>query len=216
MHQILLVEDDAYLRHGLYELLTREGFAVREAAGAKEADRLIAGELFELAVLDISLPDGDGVTLCKSWRNKGHGLPVLFLTARDEEMDIVRGLDAGGDDYLTKPFRMLELLSRIRALLRRADQQTYHTKGLSVDLERMQVKLEGEQVNLTGTEFRILSALIKNAGRILTRGQLLQSIWDDGGQYVDDNTLSVHVSRLREKIGQERIKTLRGVGYRWE
>ena len=216
MHNILLVEDDAYLRHGLCELLTREGFAVRETSGAKAADRLIASETFELAVLDISLPDGDGISLCKAWRGKGHSLPILFLTARDEEMDIVRGLDAGGDDYITKPFRMLELLSRIRALLRRADQQSYVSRGLSVDLERMLVKMDGEQVNLTGTEFRILSALIKNAGRILTRGQLLQYIWDEDGQFVDDNTLSVHVSRLREKIGPNRILTIRGVGYRWE
>lgn len=216
MHHILLVEDDAYLRRGLCELLVREGFSVHEGATVREAESLSIAQVFDLCLLDVALPDGDGISLCKSWRERGLQFPVLFLTARDEEMDIVRGLDAGGDDYLTKPFRMLELLSRIRALLRRADAQGYHGKGLSIDLERMQVRLEGEAVLLTGTEFRILSALIRHAGRILTRSQLLEQIWDEGGQYVDDNTLSVHVSRLREKIGAERIKTIRGVGYRWE
>ena len=115
----MLVEDDAHLRDGLTELLTREGMRVTAAATASQADRLMAQEAFDLAVLDVGLPDDDGVSLCRRWRDRGQALPVLFLTARDEEMDVVRGLEAGGDDYVAKPFRMLELLSRIRALLRR-------------------------------------------------------------------------------------------------
>ena len=119
MEHVLLVEDDAHLRDGLTELLTRQGLRVTAAATASQADRLMAQEAFDLAVLDVGLPDDDGVSLCRRWRDRGQALPVLFLTARDEEMDVVRGLEGGGDDYVAKPFRMLELLSRIRALLRR-------------------------------------------------------------------------------------------------
>lgn len=143
-------------------------------------------------------------------------MPILFLTALDEEVQIVRGLDAGGNDYVTKPFRTMELLSRIRALLRRHEPAPIERQGLSIDLARMSVRKDGKSVYLTPTEFKILSALIRNARQIMTRGQLLALIWDEGEQFIDDNTLSVHVSRLREKIGVARIRTIRGVGYQWE
>lgn len=216
MEHVLLVEDDAHLRDGLTELLTREGMRVTAAATASQADRLMAQEAFDLAVLDVGLPDDDGVSLCRRWRDRGQALPVLFLTARDEEMDVVRGLEGGGDDYVAKPFRMLELLSRIRALLRRGQSQPRQVAGLHIDADRMTVTVHDEQVFLTPTEYRILTTLARGAGRIITRGMLLQQIWDEGGQYIDDNTLSVHVSRLREKIGAHRIRTVRGVGYQWE
>ena len=142
---------------------------------------------------------------------------VLFLTACDEEFQIVRGLDAGADDYVTKPFRLLELLSRIRALLRRKTATTTYQFGdIIVDISNMTVKKDGETLFLTPTEFQILSALIQNNGVIVTRTSLLQRIWDSDGNFIDDNTLSVHISRLRDKIGANHIATIRGTGYRWE
>ena len=142
--------------------------------------------------------------------------PILFLTACDEEYQIVRGLDAGGDDYVTKPFKLLELLSRIRALIRRNAFQNFVSSDLVIDTNNMTVKKDNQNIFVTKTEFQILSMLIRNNGAIVTRSSLLQSIWDDSGNFIDDNTLSVHVSRLREKIGADKIATVRGIGYRWE
>lgn len=142
--------------------------------------------------------------------------PILFLTACDEEYQIVRGLDAGGDDYVTKPFKLLELLSRIRALIRRNAFQNFVSSDLVIDTNNMTVKKNNQNIFVTKTEFQILSMLIRNNGAIVTRSSLLQSIWDDSGNFIDDNTLSVHVSRLREKIGADKIATVRGIGYRWE
>ena len=140
----------------------------------------------------------------------------MFLTACDEEYQIVRGLDAGGDDYVTKPFKLLELLSRIRALIRRNAFQNFVSSDLVIDTNNMTVKKDNQNIFVTKTEFQILSMLIRNNGAIVTRSSLLQSIWDDSGNFIDDNTLSVHVSRLREKIGADKIATVRGIGYRWE
>ncbi len=214
--KILLVEDDPFLREGLTELLEREQYAVTAAAGARTARNAVALDTFALAILDVGLPDGDGVSLCREWRASGLHMPILFLTAYDEELQIVRGLDAGGNDYVTKPFRLLELLSRIRALLRRNAPDALRRPGLEIDLEHMTVKKDGVALYLTPTEFKILAALVRNSGQILPRQLLLERIWDEGGQFIDDNTLSVHVSRLREKIGPESIRTIRGVGYQWE
>lgn len=213
---VLLVEDDPFLREGLCELLEREGYHVAVAATAREAEVALSFDPPALALLDIGLPDGDGISLCRRWREEGRQMPILFLTALDEEVQIVRGLDAGGNDYVTKPFRTMELLSRIRALLRRNEPTPIERQGLSIDLARMSVRRDGKDIYLTPTEFKILSALIRNAHQIMTRGQLLALIWDAGEQFIDDNTLSVHVSRLREKIGVARIRTIRGVGYKWE
>lgn len=213
---ILLVEDDLFLREGLFELLTREGYQVTAAASAMEAEAALAARNPDLIVLDIGLPDGSGLDLCRVWRAEGRQMPILFLTALSEEIQIVRGLDAGGNDYVTKPFRTLELLSRVRALLRRAEPTNLLQSDLSIDLARMTVNRNGESVFVTPTEFKILSALIRNKGQIMTRRQLLEVIWDAGEQFIDDNTLSVHVSRLREKVGVARIRTIRGVGYKWE
>jgi DNA-binding response OmpR family regulator len=162
------------------------------------------------------LPDCDGFALCTQWRQQGVSAPILFLTACDDEVQVVRGLDAGGDDYITKPFRLQELLSRIRALLRRVQTAAYSHDGLVIDTAKMTATRDGAPVFVTPTEFQLLSVLIRNPGRILTRKMLLQAIWDDAEMYIEDNTLSVHISRLREKIGGGRIKTVRGVGYSWE
>ena len=214
--KILLVEDDPFLREGLTELLLHEQYAVTAVACARAARDAIVLDAYALAILDVGLPDGDGVSLCREWRSAGHRLPILFLTDYDEELQIVRGLDAGGNDYVTKPFRLLELLSRIRALLRRSAPDAIRQRGLAIDLERMTVKKDGAPLFLTPTEFKILAVLARNSGQILPRRLLLERIWDEGGQFIDDNTLSVHVSRLREKIGPEHIRTVRGVGYQWE
>ena len=211
---LLLVEDDAVLRFGLTELFTREGYEVVQAENAHQARERMSDEV-DLVVLDVSLPDGDGVSLCRDWRAQGAGQPILFLTAKGEEIDVVGGLDAGGDDYVTKPFRMQELLSRVRALLRRnAPVAPRSAGGLEVDHARMQVRRDGEAILLTLTEYRVLTALMGTRS-IVTRAQLLELLWDDGAKFVDDNTLSVHISRLREKIGAEHIRTVRGVGYQW-
>lgn len=216
MPTILLVEDDAVLRGGLTELFTREGYSVISADCVKEAREKLSGNV-NLIVLDVGLPDGDGVSLCQQWRSMGVATPILFLTAKDEEFDVVRGLDAGGNDYVAKPFRMMELLSRIRVLLRTGSNQVstmLSRSGIEVDQEHMQVRKNGEQLQLTLTEYRILLSLIQR-NSIVPRGILLEVLWDVDSKFVDDNTLSVHVSRLREKIGAEHIKTIRGVGYQW-
>ena len=210
---ILLVEDDAVLRRGLAELFTREGCRVIEAASVREAKEKLNGEV-RAVVLDVGLPDGDGVTLCRQWRERGEQRPILFLTAKDEELDVVRALDSGGNDYVTKPFRMQELLSRVRVLLRSAKPQAVQRDSFTVDESKMQIVQDGAPLPLTLTEYKIVKMLMERRG-VVPRNLLLEVLWDDGSKFIDDNTLSVHMSRLREKIGAEHIKTIRGVGYQW-
>ena len=214
METLLLVEDDAVLRGGLMELFSREGYRVIEAASAREAREKLDASV-RVIVLDVGLPDGDGVALCREWRAAGDGRPILFLTAKDEEFDVVRGLDSGGNDYVTKPFRMQELLSRVRVLLRNtAKPQSLQRGGFAVDEARMQITRDGEPLPLTLTEYKIVKLLLECRG-VVTRDLLLELLWDDGSKYIDDNTLSVHMGRLRKKIGAEHIATVRGVGYQW-
>ena len=212
--KILLVEDDTALRGALEELLYREGYDVVKASNVRSARNGLDSTI-DLVILDVGLPDGDGVELCRSWRTEGVQTPILFLTAKDEEMDVVRGLDSGGNDYVTKPFRMQELLSRIRALLRRNQRDTTITRsGITLDTAKLHATRNGEVLLLTVTEYKILAKLISSRS-IITRAVLLEALWDLDSRFVDDNTLSVHVSRLREKIGGSHIKTIRGVGYQW-
>lgn len=213
---ILLVEDDTFLREGLIELLTNESYKITAAENANKAKTYLNMTDFDLVILDVRLPDGSGLDICREIRADGKTMPVLFLTACDDENEIVTGLDSGADDYVTKPFGIKVLLSRIRALLRRNPSSIYESDGLYVDLNKMIVRKNGETVFLTPTEFQILSTLIRNAGIVVTRGSLLSSIWDCDGNFIDDNTLSVHISRLREKISTSKLSTIRGVGYRWE
>jgi DNA-binding response OmpR family regulator len=214
MNTLLLVEDDAVLREGLAELFIREGYRVVEAGSMREA-RARLDDAVQAIVMDVGLPDGDGVALCREWRAMGDTRPILFLTARDEEFDVVRGLDSGGNDYVTKPFRMQELLSRVRVLLRGSALRRVTARGgFTVDETRMQITRDGEALPLTLTEYRILVLLLESKG-VVSRDRLLQLLWDDGGKYIDDNTLSVHMSRLREKVGAAQIRTIRGVGYQW-
>ena len=212
--KILLVEDDTALRGALEELLCREGYEVIKASSVKSAQSAMNPDI-DLTMLDVGLPDGDGVSLCCQWRREGVQTPILFLTAKDEELDVVRGLDAGGNDYVTKPFRMQELLSRIRALLRRNQKDTtFSRSGITLDTAKLQASRDGEVLLLTVTEYKILAKLISERS-IITRAALLDALWDIDSRFVDDNTLSVHVSRLREKVGSSHIKTIRGVGYQW-
>ena len=213
--KILLVEDDTPLRDALEELLRREGYSVAKASNVRDALAAIGPDT-DLVLLDVTLPDGDGVVLCRQWRRDGIGTPILFLTAKDEELDVVRGLDAGGNDYVTKPFRMQELLSRIRVLLRdrQPNSSAISRSGITLESSRFQAVRGGEILPLTLTEYKLLAKLLSHRG-ILTRGVLLEALWDADSRFVDDNTLSVHISRLREKLGGDHIKTLRGVGYQW-
>ena len=215
MAVLLLVEDDSVLRSGLMELFAREGYRVIEAGSVREA-RARLDDSVQGIVMDVGLPDGDGVSLCREWRAQGETRPILFLTAKDEEFDVVRGLDSCGNDYVTKPFRMQELLSRVRVLLRNSQPKkaVLSRNGFTVDEERMQVQKNGEALPLTLTEYKILTMLLESKA-VVQRERLLQVLWDDGGKFIDDNTLSVHMSRLREKVGADHIRTVRGVGYQW-
>ena len=214
MATILLTEDDAVLREGLRELFVRDGYEVITAGSIREARERLT-DAVQMMVMDVGLPDGDGVSLCREWRAAGENRPVLFLTARGEEFDVVRGLDSGGNDYVTKPFRMQELLSRVRVLLRNTQgAQPVSRNGFTVNRERMQVLKNGEALPLTLTEYKILTMLMDRPS-VVPRERLLEVLWDEGGKYIDDNTLSVHMSRLREKVGAEHVRTIRGVGYQW-
>ncbi len=216
-YRLLLLEDDEFLRDGLIEILTKEGYNLKTADCICEAEKLISGNSFDLMIFDAMLPDGSGFDLCSKVRSLGNDTPILFLTAKDDEIQIVRGLDLGADDYVTKPFKLLELLSRIRALLRRRTTKT-ETKvgGLVLDNVHFTAKKDGENILLTPIEFQLLNMIISAGGNTVTRNILLQNIWDDNNNFIDDNTLSVHISRLREKVGASHIVTVRGVGYRWE
>lgn len=216
--KIFLLEDDAYLRDGLSEMLSGQGYAVTATETISKARGIIASGVFDLIILDVMLPDGSGLDLCASLRASGVTTPILFLTACDDEINIVKGLDSGADDYVTKPFKLLELMSRVRALIRRSGNNLslVSSDGIVIDMNNMTVKKNNETIFLTKTEFQILCCLIRNSGVIVTRDTLLKNIWDESGNFIYDNTLSVHMSRLREKIGFEHIVTVRGVGYRWE
>lgn len=216
--KIFLLEDDAYLRDGLSEMLSGQGYAVTAAETISQAREIIVSGVFDLIILDVMLPDGSGLDFCASLRASGVTSPILFLTACDDEINIVKGLDSGADDYVTKPFKLLELMSRVRALIRRSGNNLslVSSDGIVIDMNNMTVKKNNETIFLTKTEFQILCCLIRNSGVIVTRDTLLKNIWDESGNFIYDNTLSVHMSRLREKIGFEHIVTVRGVGYRWE
>lgn len=214
MPAILIVEDDSFLREGLYELFIKEGYDVICAANCTEACAQVSSAGLDMIILDVMLPDGSGFNLCTKWRKSGIAAPILFLTSCGDEIQIVRGLDAGGDDYITKPFRLRELLSRIRAHMRRGNINQYSDGSLFIDFSRMTLTKDGAQVYVTPTEFQLLLTLIRS-GAVVSRGKLMRAVWDDAGVYVDDNTLCVHISRLREKVGPSRIATVRGVGYQW-
>lgn len=226
MDRILLLEDDSSLIDGLVYTLKKNEFLVDTAQTVSEARNLLSKERYDLLLLDITLSDGSGLDVCTHIRKQGNQVPIIFLTALDEEVQIIRGLDSGADDYITKPFKLGELCSRIRALLRRAgNAQPYSAErvdsgNLSIDVLGSRAYLRGEMLNLTGAEYRLLCLLVRNTGRVVTRDQILHALWDVDGNFVDDNTVSVYVRRLREKIEADpsaprRLVTIRGFGYQW-
>lgn len=222
MQQILLVEDDLALVAGLQYSMEKDGFQVQTAGSVQEGVQCFAQHQPDLVVLDVGLPDGTGFDVCKRIREQS-SVPILFLTACDEETNVVMGLDMGGDDYIAKPFRLRELLSRIRALLRRSVDkpvQALVSGSFSLRVKESRLYQNGEEISLTPAEFRLLSLLMQNEGHIVTREQLLDALWDSKGDFVDENTLSVYIRRLRAKVEKNPsapvyIHTVRGVGYRW-
>jgi len=220
MTKILLVEDDKSIVNTLSEFLQGEGYQTENAAGQKEAIRLLSEGSYDLILLDVSLTDGSGFAVC-SYARENTDAPVIFLTASDDEYSVVTGLDMGADDYITKPFRPRELLSRMRSALRRSGktQTALEYQGLRADMVKGVVTRNGQELFLSALEYRLLLVFLNNPGMVLTRNKLLEEIWDIAGEYVNDNTLTVYIKRLREKIERdpqnpEIIKTIRRLGYR--
>lgn len=216
MNTILLVEDSETIIMGLQYSLQQEGFYVKIA---KSIESALKENDYDLVLLDITLPDGNGFELFEKIKKKNN-IPVIFLTARDEELNVVKGLDLGAEDYVIKPFRVKELVSRIKVALRRYNkmpENIINMKEISIDLEKREVKHNEKIVELTSLEYKILIMLITNKNKLVTRDMLLDKIWDMAGNFVNDNTLSVYIKRIREKLDDSDgkfIKTIRGVGYR--
>ena len=222
MTKVLLIEDDKEIVKNLTEFLQSEGFSVNSAAGQSETIEKIDGGNYDLALLDISLKEGNGFAVC-SYLKKNTSTAVIFLTASGDEYSVVSGLDMGADDYISKPFRPQELISRIKSVLRRTGrvQSVIEVGGVSIDTTKGAASKDGKELFLTALEYRILLVFFNHKGMVLSREQLLEEIWDVAGEFVNDNTLTVYIKRLREKIEDNPanptiIKTVRGLGYRVE
>ena len=218
---IFLLEDDEAIGIGLTYSLENEGYSVTLAKTVSEGIKTISENDFSLYILDLTLPDGNGYNVCKKIKEKGD-LPVIFLTAYDDEVNVVMGFDLGADDYITKPFRVKELLLRIKSVLRRYNKDfsdgILKYRDLSVNTNEAKVYKGDNEVILTAMEYRLLLILLNNRGNVLSRNRLLENIWDVDGDFVEDNTLTVYIKRLRDKIEEDPanpkyIKTVRGLGY---
>ena len=224
MTKILIVEDDKNITNTLTYYLQNEGFKIETAKNKNEGIEKIKEKTYNLILLDITLPDGNGYEVYYELK-KEKNTPVIFLTALDEEKDIVKGLDIGADDYITKPFRTRELLSRIKNVLRHTKQEEIEEKikigNVEINEAKGIVLKNGKEIELTALEYKILTLLFENRGRIISREQILANIWDENENYVNDNTLTVYIKRIREKIEEDInspkiIKTIRGLGYKIE
>lgn len=223
--KILLVEDDQTIAAGLEYSLQQEGYAVQVCFNYHSAEKIIQQDLegISLCIFDLSLPDGSGYDLCKLVKSK-RDIPVIFLTVIDDEVNVVMGLDMGADDYITKPFRIRELMARIKSVMRRYDQQRPRNhivamRDIKIDTLARTVYKQGKEISLTALEYRLLLTFANHYGQTLTRDQLLEHIWDVAGNFVNDNTLTVYIKRLREKLeddpkNPQLIQTIRGVGYK--
>lgn len=218
MERILLVEDDAQITASLSAFLQSEGFSVETATGETQAKQLVEQTAPGLLLVDVQLAEGSGFGVCAYARSRG--LPVIFLTASGDESSVVLGLDMGADDYIAKPFRPRELVSRIRSVLRRygKEKTLVPLGGVMVDTEKGRVTRDGRDVYLSALEYRLLLVFLNHRGKVLSRSQLLEEIWDAAGDFVNDNTLTVYIKRLREKIEADPadpqiIRTVRGIGY---
>ena len=220
--RILIVEDDQTIAMGISYSLMQEGFEPEEVYNKNDALKKIEETSYDLYLLDLTLPDGTGYEICKKIKEKGDA-PVIFLTACDDEVNVVMGLDMGADDYITKPFRIRELISRIKSVMRRyggkSNRSIIELGKVKVNLQEAKVYRDQEEIILTALEYRLLVTLINHRGQALSRNQLLEGIWDISGDYVNDNTLTVYIKRLREKLEEDPtnptvIETVRGIGYR--
>ncbi len=222
MERILIVEDDAAIATPLARFLSAEGFRVQTASGQTEALEAIGAAEFDLVLLDVGLKDGNGFAVCSAVKQRTQSA-VIFLSASGDEFSVVTGLDLGADDYIAKPFRPRELVSRIRSVLRRTGKtQSVLTAGaVRVDTDRACVTKNGQELPLSALEYRLLLVFLTHRGQTLTRAKLLEEIWDVAGDFVNDNTLTVYIKRLRDKLEDDPqepalIRTVRGVGYRLE
>ena len=220
MNRILLVEDDNAIVKNLVDILQREGFSVDTASGQVDAMELVEKERYDLCLLDISLKEGNGFAVCRAIKDK-EDTPVIFLTASGDEYSVVAGFDMGADDYVKKPFRPRELISRIRNVLRRSGkhQSVIEIENLTVDSVKGVIRKSGEEIFLSALEYRLLLVFLNHRGMVLSRSKLLEEIWDIAGDYVNDNTLTVYIKRLRDKIEDDPqhpniIRTIRGLGYK--
>ena len=218
VNRILLLEDDEALGRGICMALETPDCTVTHCATCLQATDILQNMVFDLLILDINLPDGSGLDLLRALRQNGDLTPAILLTANDLELDEVTGLEAGADDYITKPFSLAVLRARVNARLRRsapANQDRIELSGFIFDFARMEYSKDGGLIDLSRTEQRLLRLLVENRGRTLPRELLLEKVWD-GGEFVDENALSVAMRRLRAKLGDAPIKTVYGVGYTWE
>lgn len=218
MKKILLIEDNEAIIMGLRYSLEQENFQVISAKTAKESKEKLDNKNIDIVLLDVSLPDGNGFEICKEIKEK-NDIPIIFLTAQDEETSIVLGLDLGADDYIVKPFRTRELISRIKSVLRRYGKKEENNiiqyKNIKIDTISAKVYKNNKEIIFTSLEYRILLMLFTNQNKLITREQLLEKIWDIAGNFVNDNTLTVYIKRIREKLEDDSIiKTVRGLGYR--
>ncbi|MBE5947066.1 MAG: response regulator transcription factor [Lachnospiraceae bacterium] len=226
---VLIVEDDTIILEGLKISLEQEGYEVVSASTMKDAFEIVATKNdINICLLDVMLPDGDGYQICKKVREKSQ-IPILFLTACDDEVHTVLALEQGADDYISKPFRIRELIARMKAILRRSGQSNTDERqeqsvimvgDNQVNIQSAKVFRDGEEIVLTAMEYRLLLIFIQNRGQVLTRQQILNNIWDSAGDFVNDNTLTVYIKRLRSKLGDledcKLIATVRGLGYRMD
>ena len=215
MRSILIVEDNEVIIKGLTYLLEKENFHVIICKNVNETMNAIGKQEIHLIVLDIALPDGNGFELCE-YIKKYTDIPVIFLTAKDEEQDVVKGLDLGAEDYIIKPFRNRELLSRINNVLKRFNKEDNKIVygSIKINLDEKTVYVNEESVEFTALEFKILVLMFTNIGKVITREQILEKIWDVAGNFVNDNTLTVYIKRIRTKLGKmDCIKTIKGIGY---
>ena len=224
MKRIFFVEDDLSLINGMTYALGKEGYEVETARTTAEAEKLWAAETFDLVILDVALPDGTGFALCEMIRQTSK-VPIMFLTAADEETDMIMGLDIGADDYITKPFKLAVFLSRIHALLRRSENfmqsgEEMSANGIMLDLRSGEARRDGKKLELTSGEYRLLRLFMENPDRVLSAEQILASLWDCEENFIENKTLAVYIRRLRMKIEDdpgtpEKIVTVRGMGYKW-
>ena len=224
MSKIFFVEDDLSLISGLSFALKKQGYEVDNARTIDEAEKLWQNNKYDLAILDVSLPDGSGYQLCEKIRLNSK-IPIIFLTAADEETDIIMGLDMGADDYITKPFKLAVFLSKVNAILRRSSDfnqknTVLNSNGISVNLLNGDVTKNGETLNLTSGEYKLLCLFMENPNIILSQEQILGKLWDSNNDYIDNSTLTVYIRRLRKKIEDDpsnptNIVTIRRMGYKW-